>query len=82
MAKKLTKKNEKTLGSCMECAYATLMQWGEDPIIADCKAFESREVARPRRYCARYEQTTQLPKPIEHFQKHAGLQIKNTKETT
>lgn len=82
MAKKQARKSEKTLGTCMDCVHATLMQWGNDPIIADCKAFECREVARPQRYCDRFEKEAELPKPIQHFPKYAGLQIKKTKETT
>lgn len=77
MAKKQTKQKDTSSVSCTECANATLMQWGDDPIIADCAAHRCREVASHRRNCAQYESSVHLPKPIKHLQKIAGLQIAN-----
>lgn len=46
MAKKQQlKPKDSTSVSCTECDNATLMQWGDDPIIADCSAHHCREVA-------------------------------------
>lgn len=46
MAKKpQLKPKDTTSVSCTECDNATLMQWGDDPIIADCSAHHCREVA-------------------------------------
>lgn len=73
MAKKAPKKVEETLVSCMDCIHATLMQWGNDPIIAECKAHRCREVARFKRFCQQHELTKRLPKSIQHLLKHVGL---------
>lgn len=81
MAKKQVKTKDTTSVSCTECANATLMQWGDDPIIADCTAHRCREVASHRRSCAQYEPSAHLPKPIKHLPKIAGLQTKNEIET-
>ena len=78
MAKKAKTKDTSSV-SCTECAYATLMQWGNDPIIADCKAHGCREVASHKRTCASYEPSVRLPKPIKHLQKYAWLQGLNNK---
>lgn len=68
MAKKpQLKPKDTTSVSCTECDNATLMRWGDDPIIADCSAHHCREVAK------------HLPKPIKHLQKFAGLQNKKNK---
>ena len=75
MAKKQTKQKDVSSVSCTECANATLMQWGADPIIADCAAHRCREVASHKRTCAQYEPSAHLPKPIKHLEKTAGLQI-------
>lgn len=74
MAKKASKKDEETLVSCMDCTQATLMQWGNDPIIAECKARKDREVARFKRFCQQHELEKRLPKPIRHLPKHIGQQ--------
>lgn len=78
MAKK-TKTRDTSSVSCTECAHATLMQWGDDPIIADCNAHGCREVASHRRTCNNYEPSAHLPKPIKHLKKYAGLQGLNNK---
>ena len=53
MAKKpQLKPKDTTSVSCTECDNATLMQWGDDPIIADCSAHHCREVASHRRSCS------------------------------
>lgn len=41
MAKKKSEDNSSV--SCVECSKATLMQWGDDPLIADCAAHRCRE---------------------------------------
>lgn len=78
MAKKQTKK-EPTAVSCVECANATLMQWGDDPLIADCTAHRCREVASHKRTCKDFIAEMHLPKSIRHLVKRAGLQIKEKK---
>lgn len=60
---------------CAECANATLMQWGEDPLIADCRAHKCREVASHKRNCKEFVQEAHLPKTIQRFVKQVGLQI-------
>lgn len=62
--------------SCAECSKATLMQWGDDPLIADCAAHRCREVACHRKTCKDFEAARHLPKPIKRFTKYAGLQGK------
>lgn len=80
MAKKpQLKPKDTTSVSCTECDNATLMQWGDDPIIADCSGHHCREVASHRRSCPQYEPAKHLPKPIKHLQKFAGLQNKKNK---
>lgn len=78
MAKKAKTRDTSSV-SCTECAHAALMQWGDDPIIADCKAHGCREVASHRRTCNNYEPSAHLPKPIKHLKKYAGLQGLNNK---
>lgn len=74
MAKNNQEKQYTSSVSSTECANATLMQWGDDPIIADCKAHGCREVASQKRTCIDYEPSAHLPKPMKHLPKYAGLQ--------
>lgn len=71
-AKKKPEKQQGTV-SCMTCAKSRLLQWGNDPIIAECEPKHSREVASPTRVCDFYEQARSLPKQIEHFKKTTGI---------
>lgn len=57
----------------MTCGKCHLLQWGNDPIIADCEPKHSREVARQVRVCAFYEMEKSIPKPIKHIQKTTGI---------
>lgn len=54
---------------CLDCANATYMQWFNNPIICDCKAYEERFVAEARHNCDEYEQRT-TPPIIQHFDKY------------
>ena len=72
--KKITNPSSPTkLISCLTCANCDILQWGNDPLIADCKPCKSREVASIVRTCSRYEKAKVIPKPIKHFEKYAGL---------
>lgn len=64
---------------CMTCAHSQLLQWGNDPIIAECAPKHSREVARPIRACDFHELAKHLPKPIRHLEKKTGI-TKNSLE--
>lgn len=62
-----------TTVSCISCSNCDLLQWGNDPIIADCKAKESREVAVVIRKCDLYSKENNLSKKIRHLRKIYGL---------
>lgn len=72
-AKKKIIQSPQEPASCMVCAKCQLLQWGNDPIIADCEAKHTREVANGIRQCASFEKSKNLPKEIKHLPKKYGL---------
>ncbi len=72
MAKKVTAQGKPHgFGCCLDCKHSELMQWGEDPVIAQCSVLKTREVAAIKR-CARHERTLS-PKSITHYKKRYGI---------
>ncbi|MGM9674690.1 MAG: hypothetical protein ACI3X9_04390 [Bacteroidaceae bacterium] len=61
-----TKTNQDPFVSCMECRWATLMQWYENPVVAQCAVKGDRQVAASRRICKEYKKRADKPQ-IQHF---------------
>lgn len=55
---------------CHDCKYASLMQWFENPIVADCTLFQKRMVADSRHKCKDFVQSTVESPEIKHFDKY------------
>lgn len=73
MARKspVSNKQQTVRGHCIDCKHSDLMQWGDDPIIAQCNIRGVREVAQSKS-CERYERSV-APKDVQHLKKHYGL---------
>ncbi len=57
---------QETFVKCMDCKWADLMQWFENPIVAQCNKRNERQVAATRRICKEYaERTTEAT--ITHY---------------
>ena len=55
----MAKKAPNTIVRCIDCKFATLMQWKKNPIIAACsKKNGDRDVARTQRVCEYYRENT------------------------
>lgn len=54
------------LVQCTKCKHATLMQWFNNPIIAQCSVFNDRQVAESRRVCKEFS-LDYNQKDIKHF---------------
>lgn len=48
-------KDNKNLARCVKCVHASLMQWNDNPIVAECKFYGERFVAECDRQCKEYE---------------------------
>lgn len=59
-------RKQRELIRCVDCKYAQLMQWWDNPVIAQCTLRDEREVAMSRRLCASYEPSNK-PKNIQHL---------------
>ena len=57
---------------CYDCLKAKLMQWADDPIIAECSQTGEREVANYPNGCTLFKQNTKEPE-IEHYKKRIGI---------
>lgn len=57
---------KETFVKCINCKWADLMQWFENPIVAQCNKHDEREVAATKRVCNEYaERTTEAP--VTHY---------------
>lgn len=63
------KKSANRIVTCYECKFADLMQWWDNPIIANCAKKEEREVAMSKRKCDMWEKDDK-PKAISHYDKY------------
>ncbi len=61
-----TKEGDKEFVTCMQCQHATLMQWFENPIVAQCAKKGDRQVAQSNRICKEFRQST-AEANIQHF---------------
>lgn len=60
-------KDSKAPIKCFLCKHATLMQWMENPIVADCKLHHERFVAMSEHPCTQFE-ASGIPEPeIIHY---------------
>lgn len=50
----------------MDCQWATLMQWFENPVVAQCEKKGDRQVAATRRFCKEFKRRGDKPE-IQHF---------------
>ena len=60
-------KDSKTPTRCFLCKHATLMQWMENPIIADCKLRHERLVAMSDHQCVLFEASNNPEPEISHY---------------
>lgn len=51
---------------CINCKYATYMQWFKNPVIAECKILKERQVAEAKRICKEFKERLE-PGNITHF---------------
>lgn len=58
--------NKKESKRCINCIYATCMQWMQNPVIAHCRLTDERQVAEAKRSCKEFRQR-ESPAPIQHF---------------
>ena len=65
--KKLSKRDEPR--KCYDCKYAELMQWFNNPVIAQCMVLGRREVAQAKRRCEKFEQNNGT-REIAHFSRY------------
>ena len=65
MASKNT--SEREFVRCLECRYATFMQWFENPIVAQCSQLEERMVAQSNRICKLYSPSGNQHPEVKHF---------------
>ncbi|MBP3373545.1 MAG: hypothetical protein J6L60_03310 [Bacteroidaceae bacterium] len=61
-----SKQNENIFVCCINCKWAELMQWFENPIIANCKKKDDRQVAATKRLCKEFAERTGEA-DIKHF---------------
>ena len=61
-----TRPEQDSFVTCMTCKWATLMQWFENPVVAQCTAKGDRQVAASRRICKEYKKRQDAPQ-IQHF---------------
>lgn len=60
------KQNDNTFVHCMDCKWAELMQWYDNPIIAECHRRNDRQVAATKRICKEFAERTTEAK-ITHY---------------
>lgn len=60
------KQNQSSSVQCIDCQWAKLMQWFENPVIALCERRDERQVAATRRFCKDFIKRTTQP-TIQHF---------------
>ena len=62
-------KKPKTPVQCRYCKHAALMQWWDNPIIAQCDVTGEREVAETKRLCETFEKRVKA-EIVEHFNQY------------
>lgn len=62
-----TKVRKPSTGHCERCALARLMQWSNNPIIAECSITKERWVAVAGCPSCSFYKETSMEIPIEHF---------------
>ena len=60
------KQTEQTFVQCLNCKWAELMQWFENPVVAHCYKIKDRQVAATRRLCKEYTERGTEP-VITHY---------------
>ncbi len=60
-------KDSKTLARCIRCKHSTLMQWFENPVVAECKTLHERFVAECDRQCKFFEPSGNDQPDITHY---------------
>ena len=62
---------EKQVVRCMDCRHAALMQWFDNPVVAECtkRVFGHRFVAVSNRFCADFGKRGCKPL-IKHYQSY------------
>ena len=70
------KNNENVFVTCMECKWSELMQWFENPIVAQCNAKGERQVAATKRLCKEYAVSTE-EKTVTHYDKYEDVKQKD-----
>ena len=60
-------KEDKNAKRCFLCKHAILMQWFENPIVAECKIRNERYVAMSDRQCSLFEASNEATPKITHF---------------
>ncbi|MBQ9286502.1 MAG: hypothetical protein IJ209_09545 [Bacteroidaceae bacterium] len=61
-----SKNSDSLFVKCIDCTHASFMQWYDNPIIAQCKLHNDRQVACAKRICQSFAPATTRPN-IEHF---------------
>ncbi len=61
---------QETFVKCINCKWADLMQWMENPIIAQCNIRDERQVAASKRICKEFIERTKEA-PITHYDRYA-----------
>lgn len=64
----MAKISEKNKVRCIECAVPVLMQWDNNPVIADCRIY-GRQVANTVRICRSFAQS-KSKKTIHHYKRN------------
>lgn len=57
---------KKDFTRCINCAYATYMQWMNNPVIAHCRITDERQVAEAKRICKEFVKRDKEAK-ITHY---------------
>lgn len=63
---------QKQLHRCYDCLKAHLIQWADDPIIAECSLTGERDVANSLNSCTSFKQGPK-DQEIEHRKKRIGI---------
>ena len=91
MTKTKTEGRKKTAGPCCckDCRWAELLQYGNDPLLAECRRKPQpgnvrfpyeREVARAIRTCAMYEYEDEARKKVRRLPNTTGVMVYDGKD--
>ena len=65
--------------NCLGCKHAHLMQWFDNPIVAECEVRHERMVAEAKMYCSSFAPSGVRDRrllEIEHFDHYDSSQLK------